>query len=169
MLEDPVFLHSLGFTVKYTAIIYLWVWFLDPGVGLMDKVLRGAGLTDRPLLWLSTPGRALLAVAIVIVWKTVGFTRLLLTIGLQGIPTDRPDAANVDGAGRYGAARARDAAAHAADARARRDPRVVPRLRPVPHPHERRPEQPDADARLLDLRELVRELSSATAPRRRSC
>jgi multiple sugar transport system permease protein len=142
MVHDPTFLHSLGFTVKYTVIItpllllvgfglavlvkdprpgvgffrttfflpyvigfaaasYLWVWLLDPSVGLLDRAIQDAGLSDKPVLWMSTPTRALLAVILMIVWKTVGFTMLLLMTGLQGISTDVHEAAKVDGAGRW--------------------------------------------------------------------
>jgi multiple sugar transport system permease protein len=142
MVHDPSFLHSLGFTVKYTVIItpllllvgfglavlvkesrpgvgffrttfflpyvigfaaasYLWLWLLDPGVGLLDRGLQDLGLTSKPVLWMSTPGRALLAVILMIVWKVVGFTMLLLMSGLQSIPDDVNEAARVDGAGRW--------------------------------------------------------------------
>jgi multiple sugar transport system permease protein len=141
MLHDPTFLHSLGFTAKYTVIItpillavgfglavlvrdqrrgvgwfrttffmpyvigfaaasYLWLWLLDPGVGLLDKGLQNAGLAAKPVLWMSTPNRALFAVILMIVWKVVGFTMLLLMTGLQGIPDEVQEAAKVDGAGR---------------------------------------------------------------------
>lgn len=141
MAGDPTFLHALGFTAKYTAIVtaallaigfalallvrvprpgvgvfrtiyfmpyvigfaaasYLWLWLLDPGVGLLDRGLQDAGLASKPVLWMATPSRALLAVIVVIVWKVVGFTMLLLMSGLQGIPDEVQEAARVDGAGR---------------------------------------------------------------------
>ena len=141
MFKDPTFLHSLGFTVKYTVIItpvllvvgfglallvrdprpgvgffrttffmpyvigfaaasYLWLWLLDPGVGLLDRGLQDLGLASKPILWLATPNRALFAVILMIVWKVVGFTMLLLMSGLQGIPNEVHEAAKVDGAGR---------------------------------------------------------------------
>lgn len=141
MAGDPTFLHALGFTAKYTAIVtaallaigfalallvrvprpgvgvfrtiyfmpyvigfaaasYLWLWLLDPGVGLLDRGLQDAGVASKPILWMATPSRALLAVIVVVVWKVVGFTMLLLMSGLQGIPDEVQEAARVDGAGR---------------------------------------------------------------------
>ena len=146
MVNDPTFLHALGFTAEYTAIItpvllavglglallvrerrrgvgffrtvfflpyvigfaaasYLWLWLLDPSVGLLDHGLQSLGLTDKPVLWMSTANRALFAVILMIVWKVVGFTMLLLMSGLQGIPNDVQEAARVDGAGRWDAFR----------------------------------------------------------------
>ena len=146
MVNDPTFLHALGFTAEYTAIItpvllavglglallvrerrrgvgffrtvfflpyvigfaaasYLWLWLLDPSVGLLDHGLQSLGLTDKPVLWMSTANRALFAVILMIVWKVVGFTMLLLMSGLQSIPNDVQEAAKVDGAGRMAAFR----------------------------------------------------------------
>ncbi|RLE26814.1 MAG: hypothetical protein DRJ50_00005 [Actinobacteria bacterium] len=49
--------------------------------------------------WLQDPGTALMAVAMSSVWGGLGFTFILVTAGLQGIPVDYYEAAAIDGAG----------------------------------------------------------------------
>ena len=91
----------MPYVIGFAAASYLFVWLLDPGVGLLDRTLDALGITSHPVLWLSTRTLALFAVIIMVVWKTVGFTMLLFMTGLQGIPDDVQEAAQVDGAGRW--------------------------------------------------------------------
>jgi multiple sugar transport system permease protein len=72
----------------------LWAWFFDSG-GLAGRLLG-----DPEMSWLGTPGYAMKAAIAVDVWKTTPFVALLLLAGLQSIPQDVYDAADVDGASR---------------------------------------------------------------------
>jgi ABC-type glycerol-3-phosphate transport system permease component len=101
----PGTVFFLPYVIGFAAASYLWLWLLDPSVGLLDHGLQALGLTDKPVLWMSTANRALFAVILMIVWKVVGFTMLLLMSGLQSIPNDVQEAAKVDGAGRMAAFR----------------------------------------------------------------
>ncbi|MEP7293240.1 MAG: sugar ABC transporter permease [Chloroflexota bacterium] len=80
----------------------LWVWLLHDRVGAIDAILVGFGLIDRPILWLADPNYTMLAVIMSVVWKTVGFTMILLLTGMQAIPTELYEAARVDGANYWG-------------------------------------------------------------------
>jgi multiple sugar transport system permease protein len=80
----------------------LWVWLLNDRVGLIDAVLIGLGLTDRPIIWLADTNYAMIAIILSVVWKTVGFTMILLLTGMQAIPDEIYQAAMVDGAGYWG-------------------------------------------------------------------
>ena len=90
----------MPYVIGFAAASYLWLWLLDPGVGLLDRALQDLGLVSKPILWMATPNRALFAVIMMVVWKVVGFTMLLLMSGLQGIPNEVQEAAKVDGAKR---------------------------------------------------------------------
>jgi multiple sugar transport system permease protein len=80
----------------------LWVWLLNDRVGIINGVLVDLGLIKRPLVWLADYNLAMIAIIVSIVWKTVGFTMILLLSGMQGIPDELYDAAMVDGAGYWG-------------------------------------------------------------------
>ena len=94
--------YFMPYVIGFAVASYLWVWFLNPGVGLFDKTLQALGITHSPVLWFSSRSLALFAVVLMIVWKVVGFTMLLFMTGLQGIPDEVQEAAQVDGAGRWG-------------------------------------------------------------------
>lgn len=95
-----MWLFRLAFFMPFvtaTAIVAIvWRWIYQPQ-GIANGALSFFGL--EPLTWLSDPDWALPAVAIMSVWKHVGFNMLILVAGLQAIPQDYEDAARLDGAG----------------------------------------------------------------------
>jgi len=79
----------------------LWSWMFNDQVGVFDGILQGLGLIKEPIEWLADPTSALIATVVLVVWKTAGFTMLLLLVGMQAIPEEFYEAAKVDGAGRW--------------------------------------------------------------------
>jgi multiple sugar transport system permease protein len=83
--------------IVIAAIIWKWVYEVD--FGLANYYLQRLGIIDEPLLWLSDPTLAMPAVIVMIVWKAVGFNMIIYLAGLQAIPHEYYEAADVDGAG----------------------------------------------------------------------
>ncbi len=81
-----------------TAVI--WQLMLQPGA-LADSVLSHLGLSSLIQGWLSDPSIALWTLFVVATWKYIGFGIILLLAGLQGIPAELTEAAEVDGASRW--------------------------------------------------------------------
>lgn len=81
-----------------TGLIFAWLF--NAQYGVVNDLLVRAGVVQEPLRWLSTPGLSVLAMVITIVWKTSSFVALIVLGGLQGIPRDLTEAAEVDGATR---------------------------------------------------------------------
>jgi multiple sugar transport system permease protein len=79
------------------AIIWKWVYNAD--FGLANYYLLKIGLIDKPLLWLSDRELAMPAVIVTNIWKGVGFNMVVYLAGLQAIPQEFYEAADVDGAG----------------------------------------------------------------------
>ncbi len=77
----------------------LWVWLLDDQVGIFNKLLLDLNLISKAQLFLGRPNTAMNVIVLSIVWKTVGFTMILLLAGLQAIPDELYESAEVDGAG----------------------------------------------------------------------
>ena len=71
---------------------------LNPATGLLNTFLRSIGLDALAMQWLVDPHIALYSVAIVDTWKGVGYIMVILLAGLQTIPKDYYEAAEVDGA-----------------------------------------------------------------------
>lgn len=82
--------------VPVIASTMLWLWIFNPEFGLLNTLLRYAGI-DGPL-WLGHSQWALPSLILMSLW-TVGGPMLIYLAGLQGIPTDLYEAAQVDGAG----------------------------------------------------------------------
>jgi multiple sugar transport system permease protein len=79
------------------AIIWKWVYGAD--YGLLNFYLLKAHAISKPLLWLADPNLAMPAVIVMSVWKGVGFVMIVYLAGLQAIPQELYEAAEVDGAG----------------------------------------------------------------------
>jgi raffinose/stachyose/melibiose transport system permease protein len=75
-----------------------WQWMYDPQ-GPVNTALTAIGLEAFTRTWLGDFGVALPAVGIIGTWVTTGLCAVLFIAGVQQIPTERYDAARVDGAG----------------------------------------------------------------------
>jgi trehalose/maltose transport system permease protein len=76
----------------------MWKWMYDDIFGVINDLGVRAHILDHSVAWISQPRTALVAVCAVDIWKTTPFVALLLLAGLQVIPSDIYEAANVDGA-----------------------------------------------------------------------
>ncbi|MBX6773060.1 MAG: sugar ABC transporter permease [Chloroflexi bacterium] len=70
-----------------------------PGYGVLNQLLLRAGLIHQEIRWLGDPTLATLAVASVDIWQWTPFVYLVLFSGLQTVPQEAVEAAQVDGAG----------------------------------------------------------------------
>lgn len=82
--------------VSVAATAILWLYFLNPNIGLITVLLRALGISTPNLL--QTTSTALLTVILVNTWKSVGFAAVLFLAGLQAIPKELSEAAEIDGA-----------------------------------------------------------------------
>lgn len=79
----------------------MWQWMLAPTrVGIINVILQKLEIGNGQIPFLRTDAWALPAIIAVDVWKTTPFMALLLLAGLQLIPQDIYEAAEVDGAGK---------------------------------------------------------------------
>lgn len=75
----------------------MWAWIMHDQFGVMNAMLKGAGIIDHNIAWTADPHYALWSVMLVDVWKTTPFMALLTLAALQMLPTDCYEAAHVDG------------------------------------------------------------------------
>ncbi len=76
----------------------VWNWMYNDSIGIISSWGNKLGLLQPGQSFLSNPDTALAALVAVDVWKTAPFMALLLLAGLQSIPSDMYEAADVDGA-----------------------------------------------------------------------
>ncbi|MAU09828.1 MAG: sugar ABC transporter permease [Anaerolineaceae bacterium] len=79
----------------------LWVWLLNDQVGIINKIMLDLGIVEKAQLFMARPDSAMAVIIISVIWKTVGFTMILLLAGLQAIPDELYESADVDGAGYF--------------------------------------------------------------------
>ena len=79
----------------------LWVWLANVDSGLFGPALRALGHTGNKVNLLASFDSAFWTIIVMVVWKVVGFTMIILLTGLQSIPADLTEAARIDGAGRW--------------------------------------------------------------------
>ncbi len=90
-------LYFIPFVTSTVAISWVWRWIYQPGIGPLNQLLNLLGLPEQKFL--SSPDQALPAIAVVIIWQSLGFFIVIFLAGLESIPFDFYDAAKVDGAG----------------------------------------------------------------------
>lgn len=73
-----------------------WSWMLNSDAGVVNALLKGAGLD--PVNWLTSPDWALTSVIIANVWIGIPFNLVVLYSGLQAVPAEVYEAAALDGA-----------------------------------------------------------------------
>jgi multiple sugar transport system permease protein len=92
-------LYYLPVITPLVIAAIIWKWVYNADFGLANYYLERLGIIDEPLLWLSDPNLAMPAVILVNIWKGVGFNMVVYLAGLQAIPQEFYEAAEVDGAG----------------------------------------------------------------------
>ena len=93
--------YFLPWITTMVAVAFAWRWIFTPRFGILNHFLRTyLGVSDPPA-WLAESMWALPALAVVSIWKTLGFQMMIFLAGLQGIPHVLYEAAAIDGANRW--------------------------------------------------------------------
>ncbi|PZF53880.1 sugar ABC transporter permease [Curtobacterium sp. MCSS17_008] len=92
-------LFFLPYVAMPAAIALVWRIMYNGDFGIVNWFLGLVGI-DGPY-WISTPGFALVAVSLVGLWSSLGFSMIILGAGLKDIPPELYEAAELDGASRW--------------------------------------------------------------------
>lgn len=105
-LDKPLFGRTVLRAILYfpailstVVVSMVWIWMDDPNFGLINTTLQGLGLGGLAQAWLGDPAFALYAVFVASVWQGTGMSMVLFLAGLQNVPLDIIEAADIDGAG----------------------------------------------------------------------
>lgn len=91
-------IYFLPMVAAPAAAAMVWRWLYNSEFGLFNHVLRRLGFPA--VSWLSNPATALICVSVVGIWSVIGYNMVLFLAGLQEIPGDYYEAAQLDGAGK---------------------------------------------------------------------
>jgi multiple sugar transport system permease protein len=88
----------LPFVVGLSTVSFIFEIELQPNSGGVDFLLSKLGIVSDTHTWTVNETSALIAISVIVVWFASGLTMLILTGGMQGIPSELYEAADVDGA-----------------------------------------------------------------------
>lgn len=91
-------IYFLPVTLSFVVASYVWTWIFSDSYGILNYLLQMADIISSPIAWLHSTWSARFAVSLMIAWKTIGLTMLILLAGLQGVPNIVYEAAAIDGA-----------------------------------------------------------------------
>ena len=81
--------------MSLVVISISWLYLLNPNNGLLNALLNKIGIASQPFL--TSPKQAMYAIILVSAWQGAGYQMLLFLGGLQNIPRDVYEAAEIDG------------------------------------------------------------------------
>jgi len=87
----------LPYLIANVVVALVWYWMLDYQIGIVNILLGWLGLD--PVAFFGSSTWAIPTIALVNVWRHMGYTALLIFAGLQTIPQQVYEAAAIDGAG----------------------------------------------------------------------
>ena len=84
--------------VPSVIVSFLWLWIFNANYGVLNGVLRNAGLVQSNVNWLSNGVSAMSAVTIAKTWQTFPWIAVMILAALQTIPRELYEAASISGA-----------------------------------------------------------------------
>lgn len=99
-LKGTAFLRSaffMPYMLSVSVMASIWVFILQTKTGLLAETINLFGIT-MDISWFGSWGMGWLSILIATLWWTVGFNMILFLAGLQEIPEELYEAAEIDGA-----------------------------------------------------------------------
>jgi len=92
----------LPFVIGLSTLSFLLVLEAQPGSGAVNQVLAALHITDGQTAWLVNAPLATGLICVLVVWAVSGLTMVLLLSGMQSIPRELYESAEMDGASWWG-------------------------------------------------------------------
>ena len=102
--KTNIFLRTVYFfptILSSVSVGLIWTFLYDPNYGFINATLKAIGLDSLAVNWLGDSRYSLYAVALTQVWFHTGQMVVIYVAGLQQIPAELYEAAEVDGATRW--------------------------------------------------------------------
>lgn len=89
----------LPYAIPDVATGMIWLWMLDYQFGIVNYLLTKLHLVKEPVLWFNNPMLALMTIISIEIWRLFPLHTLVVFAGLQDVPEELYEAADIDGAG----------------------------------------------------------------------
>lgn len=96
-------IKALNFAPSIIAPILvglIWVFILDPQMGLINVFAKSLGLNQLALQWIGGKTLTPYSIGVVFTWQMIGFLATIFLAGLKMIPRDVYESSSIDGAGK---------------------------------------------------------------------
>ena len=95
--------YYLPVVSSWVIVSLIFVWLYNGQSGVLNWLLKDVlGVIDKNVAWLAEPAAALWAIAVLGIWKGIGWTMVVYLAGLQTVPEELHETAALDGAGTWG-------------------------------------------------------------------
>lgn len=88
----------IPYIMSWVVVSFLWKWIYNPVFGLLNSILTEVGLESFIRLWLGDPNIVLYSLIVIAIWRSTGFYTIIFLAGLQAIPQELIEAAQIEGA-----------------------------------------------------------------------
>ena len=88
----------LAWPIPGVVVSLLFSWIFDGNFGILNSMLRSLGIIRQNIPWLIQTSSAFPSVIVATIWKCYPFFTLMLLAGLQGVPAELYESAQIDGA-----------------------------------------------------------------------
>lgn len=75
----------------------MWKFIFFPGYGLLNNLLTHANIIDSPISWTTNRALFLVVIAIIISWRVIPFSAIVILSNLQNIPKEYYESISIDG------------------------------------------------------------------------
>ena len=102
--KSNIFLRTVFFfptILSSVSVGLIWTFLYNPNFGFINSTLKSLGLNSLALNWLNDARFSLYSVAIAQIWFHTGQMVVIYLAGLQQIPQELYESAEVDGASRW--------------------------------------------------------------------
>ncbi|GAB6928841.1 sugar ABC transporter permease [Paenibacillus sp. JCM 10914] len=89
--------YFMPYISNIVAVAVVWQVLFQPSYGPINELLRSIGFSNPPK-WIADPNFALVSIMLITIWISIGFNLIIYIAGLQSIPKDLYEAADIDGA-----------------------------------------------------------------------
>jgi multiple sugar transport system permease protein len=93
-------IYYLPVITSWVIVSLVFLYLYNGQAGALNWLLKDVfGVIEKDVAWLAEPSTALWAIAVLGIWKGIGWTMVVFLAGLQSVPGELYEAASVDGAG----------------------------------------------------------------------
>lgn len=92
------FIYTIPWVISPAVAGFAWKWLLNDNFGIANYWLIQLGIIKEGITWLGSADTALASVIVARIWQFYPFAMVMFLAGLQTIPQEQYEAADVDGA-----------------------------------------------------------------------